>query len=54
VERRDTDIDVGLSGLATAAATVDQDLDAFCRRLLVQLGGTGPQADDVAIVALRR
>jgi CheY-like chemotaxis protein len=54
VERRDTDIDVGLSGLAAAARTVDRDLDAFCRRLLVQLGGTGQQADDVAIVALRR
>lgn len=54
VERRDTDIDMGLTALAAAAREVDSDLDAFCRRLLAQLGGTGPQADDVAVVALRR
>nr|WP_296067653.1 fused response regulator/phosphatase [uncultured Actinoplanes sp.] len=54
VERRDSDIDVGLNALAAAAATVDDDLDAFCRRLLFQLGGAGPQADDIAVVALRR
>jgi hypothetical protein len=54
VERREADIDVGLTALSVAAQIVDDDLDAFCRRLLVQLGGTGPQADDVAVVALRR
>jgi serine phosphatase RsbU (regulator of sigma subunit) len=53
VERREADIDVGLTALSVAARTVDSDLDAFCHRLLVQLGGTGPQADDVAILALR-
>jgi CheY-like chemotaxis protein len=54
IERRDTDIDLGLTALAFAARTVEPNLDAFCRRLLVQLGGAGPQADDVAVVALRR
>jgi CheY-like chemotaxis protein len=54
VERRDADIDVGLAALRTAAAQIEPSLDAFCRRLLVQLGGTGPQADDIAVVALRR
>jgi serine phosphatase RsbU (regulator of sigma subunit) len=54
VERRDADIDVGLAALAAAARTVEPSLDAFCRRLLLQLGGTGQQADDIAVVALRR
>ncbi|GID30026.1 SpoIIE family protein phosphatase [Paractinoplanes brasiliensis] len=54
VERRDADIDVGLAALATAAATVEPSLDAFCRRLMMQLGGAGQQADDIAVVALRR
>jgi CheY-like chemotaxis protein len=54
VERRDADIDVGLAALANAAGSVEPDLDAFCQRLLVQLGGSGQQADDIAVVALRR
>jgi CheY-like chemotaxis protein len=54
VERRDTDIDVGLGLLAKAAAEVDPDLDAFTRRLVRQLAGAGQQADDIAVVALRR
>jgi CheY-like chemotaxis protein len=54
VERRDADIDVGLTALAGAAATVEDDLDAFCSRLLTQLAGTGQQADDIAVIALRR
>jgi CheY-like chemotaxis protein len=54
VERRKADIDVGLTALAAAADKVEPSLDAFCRRLLIQLGGTGPQADDIAVVALRR
>ena len=54
VERRDEDIDVGLAALARAAETVESNLDAFCRRLMVELGGAGQQADDIAIVALRR
>jgi serine phosphatase RsbU (regulator of sigma subunit) len=54
VERRDADIDVGLTALAEAAGSMESDLDQFCRRLLTQLGGAGPQADDIAVVALRR
>ena len=54
VERRDADIDVGLTALAEAAGSMEPDLDQFCRRLLTQLGGAGPQADDIAVVALRR
>ncbi|GGK97417.1 hypothetical protein GCM10012284_34540 [Mangrovihabitans endophyticus] len=54
VERRDADIDVGLDALAKNAERVDGDLDDFCQRLLVRLAGTEQQADDVAIVALRR
>jgi CheY-like chemotaxis protein len=54
IERRDADIDVGLSALAGCAAYVEPDLDEFCERLLVQLSGPGVQADDIAVVALRR
>ncbi|GIM92917.1 SpoIIE family protein phosphatase [Paractinoplanes toevensis] len=54
VERRDADIDVGLAALSRCATDVEPSLDAFCRRLLLQLAGTGPQADDIAVVALRR
>ncbi len=54
VERRDADIDVGLAALANAAGSVEPSLDAFCRRLMVELGGAGQQADDIAVVALRR
>ncbi|MEV6350613.1 SpoIIE family protein phosphatase [Actinoplanes sp. NPDC051851] len=54
IERRDTDIDVGLKALAECAAEVEPDLDAFCSRLLHRLGGSGEQADDIAVVALRR
>ncbi|WP_127500192.1 SpoIIE family protein phosphatase [Actinoplanes solisilvae] len=54
VERRDADIDVGLAALASTAATVESNLDAFCRRLMVELGGAGQQADDIAVVAVRR
>jgi CheY-like chemotaxis protein len=53
IERRDADIDVGLTALARAAETVEPDLDDFCRRLLVQLSGPVEQADDIAVVALR-
>lgn len=54
IERRDADIDVGLHALAGLATTVEPDLDAFCRRLLTQLTGTNDQADDIAVVAVRR
>jgi Stage II sporulation protein E (SpoIIE) len=54
IERRDAVIDVGLAALATCAAQVEPSLDAFCRRLLVQLAGADEQADDIAVVAVRR
>jgi CheY-like chemotaxis protein len=54
VERRDNDIDVGLGLLAKAASDVDADLDTFCRRLVRVLPGPGQQADDIAVIALRR
>ncbi|BCJ52954.1 hypothetical protein Asp14428_44290 [Actinoplanes sp. NBRC 14428] len=54
IERRDSDIDVGLSALSACASRVETSLDAFCQRLLVQLAGAGEQADDIAVVALRR
>ncbi|MEU4622362.1 SpoIIE family protein phosphatase [Actinoplanes sp. NPDC023801] len=54
IERRDADLDEGLNALATAASQVEPDLDAFCHRLLTQLTGAGEQADDIAVVAVRR
>ncbi|GAA1587677.1 fused response regulator/phosphatase [Actinoplanes couchii] len=54
IERRDADIDEGLVALATSAATVEPNLNAFCRRLHTQLTGPGDQADDIAVVAVRR
>ncbi|MER7330733.1 MULTISPECIES: SpoIIE family protein phosphatase [unclassified Micromonospora] len=53
IERRDTTIDDGLAALAAAAGRIDDDLDRFCARLLVELAP--PEIhDDVAVVALRR
>ncbi|MFI5494245.1 SpoIIE family protein phosphatase [Actinoplanes sp. NPDC051859] len=54
IERRDSDIDEGFTALAQCANEVEPSLDAFCQRLLVQLAGAGEQADDIAVVALRR
>jgi CheY-like chemotaxis protein len=54
IERRDADIDVGLAALAECATQVEPDLDAFCERLLVRLAGATEQADDIAVVAVRR
>jgi CheY-like chemotaxis protein len=54
IERRDVDIDVGLSLLAAAAAHIEDDLDRFCRRLVAQLAGAADQDDDIAVVAVRR
>ena len=54
IERRDADLDVGLAALAAEAAQVEPDLDVFCRRLLIQLTGDRAQADDIAVVAVRR
>ncbi|MFG3420105.1 SpoIIE family protein phosphatase [Micromonospora sp. NPDC048063] len=53
IERRDTTIDDGLAALAVAAGRIDDDLDRFCERLLVELAPPEIQ-DDVAVVALRR
>ncbi|MCL7459682.1 SpoIIE family protein phosphatase [Micromonospora echinofusca] len=53
IERRDATIDDGLAALAASASRVDDDLDRFCERLLVELAP--PEIhDDVAVVALRR
>ncbi|WP_410810372.1 SpoIIE family protein phosphatase [Micromonospora sp. 067-2] len=53
IERRDATIDEGLAALAALCGTVDEDLDAFCARLLVELAP--PEIhDDVAVVVLRR
>jgi CheY-like chemotaxis protein len=54
IERRDADIDDGMAALAAAAGSIEPSLDAFCRRLLDELGGAGHPADDIAVVALRR
>ncbi|GAA4944439.1 SpoIIE family protein phosphatase [Actinoplanes utahensis] len=54
IERRDIDIDEGMRALAEQAGTVEPDLDDFCRRLLAQLTGAREQADDIAVVAVRR
>lgn len=53
IERRDADIDAGLAALLACAAQVDEDLDGYCERLLVELAP--PQIhDDIAVVVLRR
>jgi serine phosphatase RsbU (regulator of sigma subunit) len=54
IERRDADIDVGLTALAACAVEVEQNLDAFCSRLLHRMAGAEQPADDIAVVALRR
>jgi CheY-like chemotaxis protein len=54
IERRDADIDVGLAALAECATDVEPDLDVFCQRLLTRLAGAEEQADDIAVVVLRR
>ncbi|WP_370517873.1 PP2C family protein-serine/threonine phosphatase [Micromonospora sp. MP36] len=53
IERRDATIDEGMAALGVVAARVDDDLDQFCQRLLVELAP--PEIhDDVAVVAVRR
>ena len=42
-----------MAALGVAAARVDDDLDQFCQRLLVELAPPEIQ-DDVAVVAVRR
>lgn len=53
IERRDATIDEGLAALAAVSTTVDDSLDDFCARLLVELAPDKIQ-DDVAVVVLRR
>ncbi|WP_433315716.1 SpoIIE family protein phosphatase [Micromonospora chersina] len=53
IERRDATIDEGMAALGVVATRVDDDLDRFCERLLVELAP--PEIhDDVAVVAVRR
>ncbi len=53
VERRRDHIDTGLTLLAQAAAQVEPDLEAFCDRLLAEVGPE-TRDDDIAVLALRR
>ncbi|MDI1463266.1 fused response regulator/phosphatase [Catellatospora sp. KI3] len=53
IEHRGTSIRDGIATLHQLARHVDADLDAFCDRLLDRLT-TPPNADDVAVVAVRR
>ncbi|ASW53165.1 SpoIIE family protein phosphatase [Plantactinospora sp. KBS50] len=53
IERRDATIDDGLQALAGSAARVDDSLEDFCERLLVQLAPAEIH-DDLALVAVRR
>ena len=53
IERRDADIDEGLAALAAIARDVDDDLERFCERLMVNLV-PDEISDDLAVVALRR
>ncbi|MFI7210581.1 SpoIIE family protein phosphatase [Micromonospora maritima] len=53
IERRDATIDDGMAALGVVATRVDDNLDDFCQRLLVELAP--PEIhDDVAVVAVRR
>jgi CheY-like chemotaxis protein/serine phosphatase RsbU (regulator of sigma subunit) len=53
VERRRQPLGAALERLRETAGTVEPDLEAFCDRLLAEFL-TGPNADDVAILAMRR
>lgn len=53
IERRQREIDAGFRALSHCAAAVDDNLDRFCDRLLMELGGNGSE-DDIAVVAVRR
>jgi len=53
VERRRIGIDVGMAALAAAGASVDDDLDDYCGRLLTELVDEESE-DDIAVVAVRR
>lgn len=53
IERRGVEITESLEQLRIAAETVEQDLDAFCDRLVAEFV-TEPIDDDVAILVVRR
>lgn len=53
IERRDITIRDGVDNLTRLAGEVDADLDRYCERLLHELTSP-PNADDVAVVAIRR
>ena len=53
VERRGEDLDEGLRRLAAVAGTGDDDLEAFCERLLLE-AGPPTLLDDIALIVLRR
>lgn len=52
IERRDESLDDGLERLASSAATVEDDIEDFCERLLAEHGHV--HDDDVALVVIRR
>jgi serine phosphatase RsbU (regulator of sigma subunit) len=53
VERRGEPINTGIGRLVVAAAEPEADLDAYCDRLLRDVGPATP-GDDIALVVLRR
>jgi CheY-like chemotaxis protein len=53
VERRDENIDQGIGRLVAAAADPEENLEAYCDRVVAAAGPEQP-SDDIAVVALRR
>ncbi|MBI5106409.1 MAG: ATP-binding protein, partial [Solirubrobacterales bacterium] len=53
VERREEDLDAKLAELAAVASPVEDDLEAFCDRVIDTLAPPDQRADDVALVAVR-
>jgi serine phosphatase RsbU (regulator of sigma subunit) len=53
IETRDERFDASLARLVRAAATVEDDLEAYASRLLAEVGPAVP-GDDVAMVVVRR
>jgi serine phosphatase RsbU (regulator of sigma subunit) len=53
IERRGFTIDEGIDALCRAVAVVDDDIEAFCDRLLGELDGLS-RDDDVALLVIRR
>jgi CheY-like chemotaxis protein len=53
IERAGYTIDEGINALCSAVAVVDDDIEAFCDRLLAELDGL-TRDDDVALLVIRR